>query len=169
MRVKILMLTLIALVFTGGCTSTGSTDFSFYLLKNDIPVSQITSQSSLEPADKPIIGLNDIVTYHKDTHEIELTAEAYRRVMELQVPVSGKAFVACLDRRPVYWGAFWTPISSVAFNGVTIMKPLLGQNQSTIQISPGYPSEQFFQAPDPRNNQDIFDALQKAGKLKTDN
>jgi hypothetical protein len=169
MRTKIFVLTLIVLLFTGGCTSTGPADFSIYLLKNDIPASQITSLSSLEPADKPIIGINDIVTYHKDTHEIELTAEAFRRIAELPVPVSGKAFVACLDRRPVYSGAFWTPISSIAFNGVAIMKPMSGQNQTAIRISPGYPTEQFFHVPDPRNNEDIFNALQKAGKLKIDN
>jgi hypothetical protein len=160
---------LIVLLVGVGCSSKEATDFSIYPLKNDTPVSKITSLDGLEPADQPVIGMKDIVSYNKETHEMEITPEAFKRITELRVPVQGKAFAACLDGRPVYWGAFWTPVSSISFNGIMIMKPLMTSTPVSsyiIQIEPGYPSAQFFKGSDPRNNADILAVLEKAGKLK---
>ena len=73
--------------------------------------------------------------------------------------------MVCIDKQPVYWGAFWTPISSQSFDGVTIWQPMLLQEPYIIILQLGYPSNSFYGGEDPRNNQEIFDSLDKAGKL----
>jgi len=122
--------------------------------------------SHLELADEPLISVVDIVSYSKSTHEIELTAEAYRRIAALKVPVSGKAFVVCVDGHPVYWGAFWTAISSMSFDGVTIELPIRPEPH-VIQLQLGYPeSPELFRGEDPRGNREIVESLKQAGKLR---
>jgi hypothetical protein len=139
--------------------------FAIYLLARDIPVSEMPIVSNLELADEPIISLGDIVSYYRNTHKIELTAEGYERLLELEVPTNGKVFVVCIDRRPVYWGAFWVAYSSMTFDGVTILAPL-SPDRHAIQIEPGYPTESFYSGKDPRSNPEIMQSLQQAGKLR---
>jgi len=98
--------------------------FAIYLPARDIPVSEMPIVSNLELADEPIVSPGDIVSYYRNTHEIELTAEGYERLLELEVPTNGKVFVVCVDRQPVYWGAFWVAYSSMTFDCVTILAPL---------------------------------------------
>ena len=141
--------------------------FAIYLLARDIPVSEMKIVSNLELADKPLLTLGDIVSYSRETHEIELTAQACEKLLEIDVPMNGKAFVVCVDRQPVYWGAFWSYLSSVYFGGVTIyIHPPLFSDRHTIQLKLGYPSESFYSGEDPRPNTDIMQSLQQAGKLR---
>ena len=148
----------------GGCASPEG--FAIYLTRDDIPVSKMPILSHVDLADEPVISTKDIISYTKDTHEIKLTAEAYQRVMKLQIPTSGKAFVVCVNKTPIYWGAFWTPMSSQSFDGVTIWAPSLSLPENFIRLEPGYPSESFFQGEDPRASPEIFRVLKQAGKLK---
>ncbi len=159
----ILLMLMIPLV-AGGCSSQEG--FAIYLTKDDIPISQMEKLSHVEIADEPVITIDDIISYTGDTHEIELTASAYERVMGLQVPTSGKSFVVCLDKGPLYWGAFWAPYSSQSFDGVTIWVPAIFEQENTIKIELGYPSPSFHQGEDPRSNPEIMESLEKAGKLK---
>ena len=162
---QLLVFILIILLAVFSCTQPKGEGFAIYLLTRDIPISEMPVISHLKLADKPIISLRDIVSYSKQTHEIELTGEAYRRISELEIPVSGKVFVVSVDRRPIYWGAFWTPISSMSFEGVTIRKPLTSA-QYTIKLELGYPSSDFFTGDDPRSNITILESLEQAGKLQ---
>ena len=139
--------------------------FAIYLPARDMPVSEMPIVSNLELADRPIVSPGDIVSYYRDTHEIELTAEAYEGLLKLKVPTNGKVFVACVDRQPVYWGAFWAGYSSMTFDGVTIHTPLF-PDRHTIQIELGYPSESFYSGEDPRSNPEIMQSLRQAGKLR---
>jgi hypothetical protein len=154
----------------GGCSSElNSEGFAIYLTQRDIPVSQMEPLSRVAIADTPLMSVADIVSYDRNTHEIELTPAAYERVMQLQVPTSGKVFVVCVDKEPIYWGAFWTPISSQSFYGVVIMVPPIlpgGNSGNVIQITRGYPSASFAQGDDPRSNPVILKSLEQAGKLK---
>ena len=147
-----------------GCSSPGG--FSIYLTRDDIPISDMEKLSHVEIADEPLISTKDIISYHRDTHEIELTAGAYERVMNLKVPTSGKSFVVCLDKSPVYWGAFWTPLSSQSFDRVTIWVPSFSEQENTVKLELGYPSPDFYRGEDPRSNPEIMESLEKAGKLK---
>jgi hypothetical protein len=156
-----------AVSVSGGCAAPQDEGFAIYLTKNDVPPEQMEALSHIEIADQPVISQDDIVTYNEQTHELRLTAEAYGRVCNLEVPVRGKSFVVCVDKGPVYWGAFWTPISSISFSGVTIWQPLTSDESRIVTLELGYPSESFYGGEDPRDNQEVISALQKAGKLVT--
>ena len=62
-------------------------------------------------------------------------------------------------------GAFWTPISSLSFDGVTIWKPYSSQGPRVITLELGYPSSSFYGGKDPRNSAEILNSLEQAGKL----
>jgi hypothetical protein len=141
-----------------------SEGFAIYLTRDDVPPSHMEALSHVELAEEPIISIDDIITYDASTHEAKLTADACQRISELEVPVSGKSFLVCLDRSPVYWGAFWVMYSSISFEGITIWKPLV-EDSGAVKIELGYPAPGFFNGKDPRNNLDIMKSLKKAGKL----
>ena len=74
--------------------------------------------------------------------------------------------MVCVDRKLIYWGAFWTPVSSVSFGGVTILKPLGSQDAKVVKLELGYPSPSFYEGEDPRLNEEVLKSLEQAGKLK---
>ena len=150
-----------------GCIAPNNGGFAIYLTKNDIPPAQMPVLSHVDIAEKPIIGMDDIITYNAQTHELKLTASAYEDISHLEVPVRGKSFVVCVDRKPVYWGAFWTPISSLSFDGVTIWKPLMPGEPHVVNLALGYPSSSFYGGEDPRDNREVLRSLEQAGKLIT--
>lgn len=151
--------------FLSGCAGSQGEGFAIYLTKDDIPPSQMEALSHVDIADQPIISMADIATYDAQTHQLELTANAFERISQLDVPVSGKSFMVCVDKGPIYWGAFWTLISSMSFDGVTIWQPLGLQESNIIKLELGYPSSSFYAGEDPRNNQEVFCSLEQAGKL----
>jgi len=153
------------LLMSSGCSTPDHEGLAIYLTKGDIPPAQMPALSHVDIAEQPIIGLNDIITYNAQTHELKLTTSAYTDVSQLDVPVNGRSFVVCVDRKPIYWGAFWTPISSISFDGVTIWKPLSPQEPAVITLELGYPSSSFYGGLDPRNNSAIMSSLEQAGKL----
>ena len=171
-------LTMIGTIMLTGCTPVASTSstisaqnegFAIYFTKGNIAPAKMEALSHIEIEDQPFIGVNDIVTYNSATHEIILADDAFKRVAALQTQISvyGKSFVVCVNRSPVYWGAFWTPISSVSFNGITIEIPMKSPGNNSITINPGYPSATYFKGEDPRNNAAVVGALRQAGKLIT--
>jgi len=121
--------------------------------------------SHIDIEEPPVISAQDIVSYNAQTHEMKLTASAYERIVKLEVPVRGRSFVVCVDRAPVYWGAFWTPVSSISFDGVTIWKPYKSGEPYIVSLELGYPSQSFYGGDDPRNNPVILKSLEQAGKL----
>ena len=159
------VLLLLATAASSGCVSETSEGFSIYLLAQDTPVSQMPVISHLELADKPIISTNDVISYTKETHELKLTPDAYRRVVELDIPVAGRVFTVSVNLHPIYWGAFWTPVSSISFDGVVIVRPLESA-EHVVRIQLGYPTATAFTGRDPRSEQEILNALEQAGKLR---
>jgi hypothetical protein len=162
-----LVITVYVLLMSSGCSAPNHEGFAVYLTKGDIPPAQMPALSHIDIAEQPIISMEDIITYNAQTHELKLTTRAFERISQLDVPVRGKSFVICVDRKPIYWGAFWTPISSISFDGVTIWKPLSSQEPHIITLELGYPSSSFYGGEDPRNNADVMRALEQAGKLIT--
>jgi hypothetical protein len=153
------------IIMSTGCSTPNSEGFAIYLTKGNISPGKVESLAKLEPAEQPFIGINDIVTYNADSHELKLAGDAYTKIYELQVPTTGTTFVVCVDKKPIYWGAFWTPISSQAFDGVTIWKPFLSERSPVVTIELGYPAPSFYGGEDPRNKPEIIDSLKKSGKL----
>lgn len=148
---------------------TGS--FAIYLLDSDVPATDLANINLKRCSDRnpPIISTADILTYTKDTHELELTQPAYSRVQQLfgaPVRVTGIPFVACVGEEPIYAGSFWSPLSSLSQDGVVIMQPFSTEEQ-TIQIQIGYAIPVVDVDSDPRADPRIIKALDTAGKLKT--
>ena len=110
----------------------------------------------------------DFITYSRETHEIELSAEAYERIRELfvlPVQVQGIPFVVCVGTDRIYAGAFMTPASSISFDGVVILEPF-DVDRHVISIVLGYPAAEAFTGKDPRSDPRVFQSLQALGKLK---
>ncbi len=164
---KLTIVLICLLLVSSGCAVTKGEGFAIYLTKEDIPPAHMEALSHVELADQSIIGINDIITYNEQTHELKLTQSAFERISKLEVPTSGKSFLACVDKNPVYWGAFWTPMSSQSFDGVTIWKPYSSSEPYIVTIELGYPSSSFYGGEDPRNKPEITGAFEKAGKLIT--
>jgi hypothetical protein len=108
--------------------------------------------------------LNDIVSFNPENYQLTLTPDAVNRIIALQIGVYGKSFVVCVDRLPVYWGAFWTPISSVPFDGIAIEQPLNNQTD-TVTIQTGYPTSSFFTGTDRVDDAAIQESFRQVGKL----
>jgi hypothetical protein len=129
-------------------------------------VEKMPLYSRIQIASEPLISIDDIVSYDWATHDIVLTAEAYDKLAQLKVPMEGKSFIVCVNKTPVYWGAFWSLLSAAIFEGASIGVPYSIESrnaQNTITI--GYFSGGTVRE-DPRSNTVIKEALQKAGKLK---
>lgn len=157
---------LMPFLFSGCSDNPEGEGFAIYLTRDDIPVSQMEALSHVEIADEPVLSLDDIVSYDWDTHEIELTPDAFDRLDAMRLPTNGVPFLVCVDKAPVYWGAFWPPYSSQSFDGVTIMVLSFAGKENTVQIALGYPSGSLYQGIDPRGDDNVKTALEAAGKLK---
>jgi hypothetical protein len=157
----------LSIMVSSACATSKGEGFSIYLTKQDIPPAQMEALSHVNLTAQPIISTKDVITYNAQTHEIKLTDEAFERISELEVPVEGRSFIVCVDKQCIYWGAFWTPISSISFDGVTIWKPYSSQGPTVITLQLGYPSSSFYGGEDPRNSPEILKSLEQAGKLIT--
>lgn len=123
--------------------------------------------SELPLAEEPIISTDDIDNYLWDVHAINLMPEAYKRIQVSfagGMPMSGVPFVILSRGERLYAGAFWTPASSLSFDGVIIMQPFDPSGQPLL-ISLGYPTEEFFTGEDPRDDPRLFQALEQEGLL----
>ena len=159
---------LIFIVYGGYSAATKAEGFAIYLTRENIPPAKMEAFSHVELLDQPILSVKNIISYNTQTHEMKLTPSAFDRICELDVPVVGKSFVVCINKEPIYWGALWTPVSSMSFDGVTIWKPLGPQEQKIIVLELGYPSSSFYGGEDPRNNVKVLESLGKADKLITE-
>ena len=158
---------LIIILYSTYTITTKSEEFAIYLPRENIPPAKMQALSHIELSDQPFISVKDIITYNAQTHELKLTPNAFERISKLNVPVEGKSFLVCINKKPIYWGAFWTSISSISFDGVTIWMPYNTQKQNIIVIDLGYPSPSFYGGEDPRNNVKVLESLENADKLIT--
>lgn len=116
----------------------------------------------------PLITTDEIASYDWENHGINLTDEAYFKLLAVfyeGIPLSGAPFVIKAYEQPIYAGAFWTPISSLSFDGVVILQPLDPSGQ-TLFLALGFPSDSNFAGEDPRDNARLHQALEDAGLLK---
>jgi hypothetical protein len=167
LRITLLLIaTASCLSAVGNCSTSEDKGFAIYLTQDNVPPSQIGELSSVKLAAQPVISINDIIRYYSQTHVLKLTDSAYKRVSDLKIPTSGKSFIVCVDKKPIYGGAFWTSASSQSFDGVTITNPFILES-GMIALDSGYPSSSSHKEPDPRNNPEILQSLNHAGKLIT--
>ncbi len=167
--------TWIALFLLTACTTatlspppSATEGFAIYLLAQKVTTTEILTAplDALQLEDKPILSLDDITAYSQDTHTIVLTSTGYKKIKQLKVPTSGIPFVVCVNRQPIYVGAFWASYSSQSFNGAVI-DTLLVERAHSIRIQLGYPeSPELFVGEDRRADPRILQSLRQAGKLK---
>jgi hypothetical protein len=149
---------------SAGMTAEGE-GFALYLTRDDIPPETMKALSHVDIAGQPLLSLKDLISYNAQTHELKLTEEAFARIAQLEIPVRGRSFLVCIDKSPVYEGAFWTPVSSISFDGVTIWKPLGSKIPQILTLELGYPASSFYGGADPRNDPRVLESLKTAGKL----
>ena len=146
-----------------------SGEFAIYLLADGRSPQQLVGADlrSLPLQPQPALSEDDLIAYHWDPHDLELTPAAYARLQHLQVPVSGLPFVVAVGQGRIYSGAFWTPLSSLSYDGIVIETPLAAPEHS-LRIQLGYPeSPELFRGTDRRADPRIHDALERAGKLES--
>jgi hypothetical protein len=163
-------LVIIYVLAISGCQPGKNDGFAIYLLARDVPAAALsqTDIDRLVLESKPVISADDIISYDRTGHVLDLTQAAYDRLGQLfstSVRVSGLPFVVCVGKERIYTGAFWTPISSISYDGVVIMQPHDTQG-TTVQIALGYPGPDFFKGLDLRADDRIMRALEHTGKLK---
>lgn len=161
------LIIIVSILILGSCKDSNGNGFAIYLTKGDIPPAQMPVLSHVDVVELPIISMEDIRTYNAQTHELKLTTAAFERIYYLDVPVSGRSFVVCVDGKPIYWGAFWTLVSSISFDGVTVWKPYGTGEPHIVNLELGYPGSAFYGGKDPRNNPEVIRSLEQAGKLIT--
>ena len=123
--------------------------------------------SELPLAAEPIITTENIENYLWDVHAINLKPDFYKQFLAIfsaGMPMSGVPFVILSNNERIYAGAFWSPASSLSFDGVVIMQPFDPSGQPLL-ISLGYPGDDFFTGEDPRDDPRLLNALEQAGLL----
>ncbi len=168
-KISFLLITIVGLALSS-CQPVKGNDFAIYLLAEDLPATKLSQMdiNQLILQNRPIISNDDIVSYDKADHTIELTHEAYTRIQQIfpmPVKVDGIPFVVCVGKERIYTGAFWTPLSSLSYDGVIIMQPF-DTTTTTIQITLGYPVSDVYTGNDPRADPRIMRALEQGKKLK---
>jgi hypothetical protein len=138
--------------------------FAIYLTAQDVPVPQMESLSHVDLADKPLISAVDIIFYDWDTHNITLSEVGKEKLKNFEVPISGKAFLVCIDKAPIYWGAFYNPLSSYFPFGKPVIYAFPGEWES-LEITWEPVSGEGETPGDPRNDPNIFNSLKQWGKL----
>ncbi|MCP4610036.1 MAG: hypothetical protein GY845_15115 [Planctomycetes bacterium] len=164
-RCLLIFITIVSMALVFGCVDNDSEgEFAIYSPKQEMTIDELAIVSHIEISEEPIISTADIISYSEQTHEIELTPDAAERIDQLELP--GKPFVVCVDRQPIYAGAFMAAYFSRSFDGVVIETLGVAQRQS-LRIQLGYPeSQDFFTGDDPRSDPTILEALKSDGKLQ---
>jgi hypothetical protein len=143
--------------------------FGIYLAHQNLPIEELRKLplESIEIQTPALISDGDLISYDWDTHTLALNAQAQQRLLaqfSMPIDVDGVPFVVYTGEQPIYLGAFWTPLSSLSFDGVFILQSY-NEDMSTLRLELGYPS-QTFAGQDPRNDPRLYQALLYAGKLK---
>jgi hypothetical protein len=165
-----LLLLLFLLLSLAGCKVEPQDDFAIYLVRGQLSGVDILGQpvDQLALEEQPLLTSLDIVSYDPSSHEIKLTGKAYQRiqaVFPMPVKTDGFPFVVTVGNEPVYAGAFWTPLSSLSFDGIVILQPM-GPMSHLIRVELGYPNPEAFTGSDPRSDPRVLNSLEKAGKIK---
>ena len=170
LRKKLILLIIMVGLTLSSCQPVQESQLAIYLLAEDIPATELSQLDidQLTLQDTPILASDDIVVYDKVNHTIELTRDAYVRIQQIfpmPVKVAGIPFVVCVGKERIYLAAFWTPLSSLTYDGIVIMQPL-DDSQTNIWISLGYPAPEVYTENDPRADPRIIKALEQNRKLK---
>lgn len=170
LRKMILGCAVFSLLLASGCASKqpdSSAGMAIYLTARGLNGAQMqtTPLDQVKLQDQALIRAEDILAYDAKTHEMTLSQAAMQRLVALKVPMNGLGFVVTVDGQRVYGGAFWSYLSSLMYEGVTIMVPLDADN-FPVRIGGTYPDTNQAPPNDPRADPRVLDALRQTGVLK---
>lgn len=173
-----IVLVLLAPFLFGGCsyitgettfptqTPAGEEGFAIYYTRDNIPAEQIGDLSSVALADEPLVSFDDIISYSKYTHEIQISASSYEKLVSSENDHLRRTIIFCVNKKPLYYGELLWPFSSYWPAGVTIMRPLTEPLEGEgFYIRIEFSTLSNDPSPDPRSNPMIMERLEKAGKL----
>jgi hypothetical protein len=122
--------------------------------------------SEIPLAEYPIISEEDLLSYDWNTHTMHLGQSIWFRIRE--PGVHGLPFVVVVDGAPLYVGAFWSHISSIATPLPVIMWDHERKSKDLV-IQRAYPTpEAAGKSADPRGNPRLKRVLEELGKLEVD-
>jgi hypothetical protein len=172
MRWVMVVVVVVGLVLAGcreagqGPADGGEEGLAIYLLEEEGPASLLEGRAlaELALAEEPIIGPDDVLAYDPATHTMSLSEAAMARVRALfaaPVPTGGVPFVITAGGERIYAGAFWTPLSSLSYDGVVILdtQMLSSVMPGDVRITLGYPAAEVFMGEDPRSDPRILEAV----------
>ena len=145
-------------------SAPGEDSFALYLVPgvDDPRAIDPLRLDELVLSDEPVFSEPDILSYDLSTHTIELTDAGYTAVADLftlPIDVNGIPFVVVLSGERLYHGAFYSPASSLSYEGVVIGQPF-GDPPNTVVIGLSYPGPGDSPVYDPRNDPRILQWLE---------
>jgi hypothetical protein len=141
-------------------------ELAIYLTTEEVAPADLLGEvdlAALPLQTQPLITADDILAYDVTSHTFTLRPEVAAALSLAEIPTSGLPFVLYVGEEPVYGGAFWTPLSSLSFDGVVI-EPWLPGGENAFRVSLGYPGPDFFEGDDPRADPRVLAALSEPEK-----
>lgn len=146
--------------------------YSIYLVKeNDKTVYSDFSSIDLKKInleEKPILSIDEIVSYSKNSHEMILTPAVYAKIRKIFFLNTERLFVVCVGKERIYLGTLVSIFSSKSYSGVLVYGPEIDREKTqndrySICFSwAAYGSL----AQDPRSDPRILNAFKQAGRLR---
>lgn len=136
--------------------------YAIYLIKNAKSFDDIRKLdiNSLQIESQPIITDEDIESYSWSNHTIQLKQELNKNGIST-IKGIGTPFVVRAEHQNIYAGAFWSSISSASADF-----PVIIVLEKTLTLQQGYPGGDPEVVPDHRQDNRIYNALKKSGKLE---
>ncbi|MFP4343748.1 MAG: hypothetical protein ACLFU8_03545 [Anaerolineales bacterium] len=144
----------------------GTGELAIYLTTEEVAPADLLGEvdlAALPHAPYPLITQDDILAYDVTSHTFTLRPEVAADLSLAEIPVSGLPFVLYVGEEPIYAGAFWTPLSSLSFDGVVI-EPWLPGGENAFHVTLGYPGPDFFEGEDPRADPRLLAAISELEK-----
>ncbi len=141
-------------------------ELAIYLTTEEVAPADLLGEvdlAALPHESHPLITEDDILAYDVTSHTFTLRPEVAAALSLAEIPVSGLPFVLYVGEEPVYAGAFWTPLSSLSFDGVVI-EPWLPGGENAFRVTLGYPGPDFFEGEDPRADPRFLAAISELEK-----
>jgi hypothetical protein len=106
--------------------------FSIYLSTQKYVPDQSVDVTLVQLEDRPFISQDDMTAYYWDKNLIQLTAQAYDKVLHTE---PGFIFVACIGRKRLFWGTF---CECKFINGLTATSPGATGNIALFKPNPAF-------------------------------
>jgi len=121
-------------------------------------------KNTVQLANLPLIEYDDIISYNTLSHSFSISEQAKNVIQELEHSVSGLAFALTNDSKIIYTGYFWPAFSSLCCDWITI-DPLRLEYDGQLRVDFGYPTADFWNNGDPRNDSVLLNILRRDNKL----